>query len=134
MMKDCYLQGAQADRAEHGCTFLSLWWKERLGKLLASNKVFNHFTQMFQSQFRNFKLETSLLYLPCVDVKVPVVQQFLKEEATPTAGKSLQRAAQAPDYKPEVCSNLSYAGSWDVAKAMTASSMQGITVYKAPNF
>ena len=33
----------------------------------------------------------------------------------------------------KVCPNLSHAGSWDVAKALP-SGMQGITVYKAPNF
>ena len=112
--KDGCSQEAQVDCATLRCIFLCLWWKERLGKLLASNKVFNHFTQMFQSQFRNFELETSLLYLLCVDVKMPVVQQLLKEEATMTADKSLQRTVQAPDYnwKCVLISRMLEVGMW----------------------
>ena len=52
-----------------------------MGKLLARNKVFNHFSQMLQSQFGEFDLEATLLYLLCVDVKMSVVQELLKGEA-----------------------------------------------------
>lgn len=74
----CYSKEAHTAHVQG--TLLSLWWQERLGKLITSHKVFNNFAQMFQFQFWNIEVEASLLNFLRADVEMSVVQKLLKAE------------------------------------------------------